>query len=133
MNVANAYYVNLALSSDGNSLEKETVCVLEDLKSKGYRMSTSARTAAGIDLTHAEVAIRTYANYHALSIANFRRYKNDIGFPNAPSCYEVFRKDPNYIHPASVYRNIVLPSYSKILRYFHKNEVSWEFNLLEVL
>lgn len=131
LSVADAYFVNLVFSEDRSTLEKETVYVLEDLKSKGYRMSASARTATGIDFKHAETALKTYANYHALSIANLRKYKSNDdcngGSYDFPPSYEIFLKDPNYINPASVYQTIVLPSYSKILRHFHQNEVSSVF------
>lgn len=124
LNVAEAYFVNFALSKDGTRLENETVCVLENLKSKGYRMASSARTSTGIDLNHAKVALRTYANYHALSISNLRKYKKNDRSYNLPSLYEIFCKDPNYINPAVVYRTIVLPNYITILRHFNRHEVS---------
>ena len=125
LNVAEAYYVNFVLSEDGARLENETICVLENLKSKGYRMSSSAKTPTGIDLNHAKVALKTYANYHALSIANLRRFdRKSDGSYDLPPLYDIFRKDINYISPATVYRTIVLPSYSKVLRYFNRDEVS---------
>lgn len=123
LNVARANYVNLSLSKDGTSLLNDTVFALEELKSKGYRMSPQGNGVQGINLAHAELAIQTYANYHALSIANMRKYKKDDGTYTFPEMYEVFLKDPNYIHPAGVYGTIVLPSYVKILRHLEKNEV----------
>ncbi|KAI9562119.1 hypothetical protein GHT06_013084 [Daphnia sinensis] len=131
LNVAEAYFVNLALSNDGNRLENETVCVLEDLKRKGYRMTSSARSVEGIDFNHAKVALVTYANYHALSVANQRRFIKSDGSRDFPSSYEIFRKDPNYINPAIVYRTIVLPQYIKVLRHFQQGEVAdWLDGLL---
>lgn len=131
LNVAEAYFVNFALSNDGNRLENETVCVLEDLKRKGYRMTSSARSAEGIDFNHAKVALVTYANYHALSVANQRRFVKSDGSRDFPSSYEIFRKDPNYINPAIVYRTIVLPQYIKVLRHFQQGEVAdWLDGLL---
>lgn len=100
------------------------MCVLEDLKRKGYRMTSSARSAEGIDFNHAKVALVTYANYHALSVANQRRFVKSDGSRDFPSSYEIFRKDPNYINPAIVYRTIVLPQYIKVLRHFQQGEVS---------
>lgn len=100
------------------------MCVLEELKSKGYRMATTARSADGVDLNHAKVALITYANYHALSVANQRRLVKSDGPGDFPSAYEIFRKDPNYISPAIVYRTIVLPQYIKVLRHFQREEVS---------
>lgn len=123
LNVADSYFVNLVLSEDGGRLENETVCVLEELKSKGYRMASSARSTNGIDLNHARCALRTYANYHALSIANMRRLLKSDGSYNLPLSYEIFRKDPNYINPATVYRTIVLPNYVKVLRHLHQEKV----------
>lgn len=86
-------------------------------------MSTLAKTTSGIDLMHAKTALRTYAGYHALSIANLRRLRVDDGSYKLPSSYEIFLKDPNYISPATVYRSIVLPEYIKLLRHFQYQEV----------
>lgn len=125
LNVAESYFVNFVLSEDGSRLKNETVFVMEELKSKGYRMASTARSANGIDLNHAQCALRTYANYHALSIANMRRLVKSDGPSNFPLPYEIFRKDPNYIKPATVYRTIVLPNYIKVLRHFRQEEVSF--------
>lgn len=122
LNAAKANYVNLSLNSDETSLLNDTVFALEELKSKGYRMSPQAKQIEGIDLTHAELAIETYANYHALSIANMRKYKKDSAY-SLTGMYDVFLKDPNFIHPSGVYRSIVLPSYVKILRHLEMKEV----------
>ncbi|EFX85019.1 hypothetical protein DAPPUDRAFT_222817 [Daphnia pulex] len=134
LNVAESYFVNFVLSEDGSRLKNETVFVMEELKSKGYRMASTARSAIGIDLNHAQCALRTYANYHALSIANMRRLVKSDGTSNFPLPYEIFRKDPNYISPATVYRTIVLPNYIKVLRHFRQEEVAdWLEGLLPEL
>ncbi len=122
--VADAYYVNLALTPEGDGFDNNTVYVLENCKNKGYTLNTKAVTPAGIDLKHARAIMKTFANYHALSIAHLRKLKATEGTYDqlSPAC-QVFNKDPNYISPAMVYRTIVLPSYSKILRHFKENEV----------
>ena len=122
--VADAYYVNLALTPEGDGFDNNTVYVLENCKNKGYTLNTKAVTPAGIDLKHARAIMKTFANYHALSIAHLRKLKATEGIYDqlSPAC-QVFTKDPNYISPAMVYRTIVLPSYSKILRHFKENEV----------
>ena len=123
LHVAEPYYVNMTLTEDGKSFDSSTVYVLQELKSKGYRMNPLAATPAGIDSDHARLAVLTLANYHALSIARLRQLKKADGTYDFSSNCDVFTKDPNYISPAIVYRDIVLPSYSKILRHFKENEV----------
>lgn len=124
LHVVEPYYVNLALTDDGKSFQDSTVYVLQELKSKGYRMNPLATTSGGIDLDHARLAVQAYANYHALSIARLRQLKKADGSYGLSPNGVVFTKDPNYISPAIVYRSIVLPSYSKILRHFQQNEVN---------
>lgn len=97
LNVANAYYINLLLSKDGENFDSnETVYVLEDLKTRGFRMCSMASTPDGIDYSHAKLAMESYANYHALSIAYFRQLKKPDGQYNFSQSCEVFLKDPNY-------------------------------------
>lgn len=121
--VADPYYINLALSPDGDGFENSTVYVLENCKNKGYKLNTKATTPEGIDMEHARLVMKAYANFHALSIAHLRKHKIAEGRYDLPTMCEVFAKDPNYISPAMVYKTIVLPSYSKILRHFKENEV----------
>ena len=77
LHTAKSNFVHLSLNDEGTSLLNDTVFAIEELKSRGYKMSPQAKRVEGIDLTHAELAIETYANYHALSIANMRKYKKD--------------------------------------------------------
>ena len=123
LRAAEPYYVNFALTDDGQSYDKSTVFVLQELKSEGYRMNPLAITAAGIDLEHATLAIRTYANYHALSIARLRQLKKADGtYDLSPNC-SVFTKKPYFIDPAEICRAFILPSYSKVLRHLKHNQV----------
>lgn len=127
--VADPYYINLALSPDGDGFENSTVYVLENCKNKGYKLNTKAITPEGIDMEHARLVMKAYANFHALSIAHLRKHKIAEGSYDLPTMCEVFAKDPNYISPAMVYKTIVLPSYSKILRHFKENEVYFQIIL----
>lgn len=121
--VAEPYYFNLVLTKHGSSLEKDTVFVFEDLKSKGYQMNSLATTPCGIDYDHAQLIVQAYANYHALSISCMRSLKRADGTYQFPSTCAVFREDPNYVDPVPVFQSILLPSYSKILRHFNEHEV----------
>ena len=60
--------------------------------------------------------MQAYADYHALSIAALRQWKNADGSYSLPPSLDVFTKDPNYVHPPIVYSSLVLPNYSRILR-----------------
>lgn len=124
LNVAKPYYVNLSLTEDGTSFKETTSFVLEELKSKGYRMNSLVTTTSGIDYDHAKLVIHTYANYHALSIAHLRQMKASDGSYNLSPACQVFRKNPNtFIDIADVYRTVVLPRFGKILRHFKHHEV----------
>ena len=57
LNAPDAYYVNLILSKDGDNFDNDTVYVLEDLKSKGFRMCSMASKADGIDYDHAKLTL----------------------------------------------------------------------------
>ena len=84
------------LSKDGENFDNGTVYVLEDLKTKGFRMCSMASTPDGIDYPHAKLTMESYANYHALSIAYFRQLRKSDGQYNLSQSCEVFQKDPNY-------------------------------------
>ena len=127
LNVANAYYLNLVISKEGNSYENDTVYVLENFKSRGFQMIFAASTVEGLDLNHARLAARTYANYHALSIANYRQHKKTDGTLELSEPCQVFLKSIYYIHPVGVYRSLVIPHYSNVLRHFHHPEVCSSF------
>jgi len=117
LGVADAYYLNLVKSKGGNNYEKDSVYVLEDLKCRGFRMISASLTTSGIDIHHARLAVGTYANYHALSIAHYRQLKKADGTLDFPESYQIFRKDINYINPVDIYRTLVIPNYSKVLQH----------------
>jgi len=132
LNVANAYYLNLVISKEGNSYENDTVYVLENFKSRGFQMIFAASTVEGLDLNHARLAARTYANYHALSIANYRQHKKTDGTLELSEPCQVFLKSIYYIHPVGVYRSLVIPHYSNVLRHFHHPEAAEWLNALDL-
>lgn len=123
LNVSDAYYVNLTVNEDGKNYANSTTVVLQELKSRGYGMNSLASTPAGIDLDHAKAAMQTFANYHALSIARLRQLKKVDGTYNLTPASQCFRQDPHVFHPANVYRTVILPSISKVLKHFDQIEV----------
>ena len=124
LKVAEPYFINLNITKDGQSFGEDTAFVLQDLRINNYRMNSLAATPAGIDYAHAKLAVETYANFHALSIARLRQLKKPDGTYELSQACQVFRKNPNtFIDIAAVYRTVVLPRYGKILRYFNQDEV----------
>ena len=123
LSVADSYYLNLVVSKQENSYGNDTVYVLENLNLKGFQMISAPSKTEGIDFNHAKLAVQTYANYHALSIANYRQHKRTDGTLDFPESYQVFNKSIYYIHPVDVYRTLVIPNYCNVLRHFHHSEV----------
>ena len=121
INTAGCYYVNLVEKEGEEGYDNDTAVVIEELKSKGFSMVEPSRCH---DLHHTQLAMRTYANYHALSIAGLRKWKTADKSYSLPSSLDVFSKTPYYVHPPIVYGSMVLPNYSRVLRHFKQEEAA---------
>jgi len=131
ISTALCYFANLSHSNEGDGYLDDTVVTIEELKSQGFSMLEPSLCH---ELEYTQLAMKTYANYHSLSIVGLRKWANPDGSFSLPKSLESFGKTPYYVHPPGIYGSMVLPNYSKVMRHLQYPEAAqWLDDLIPKL
>lgn len=117
------------IDEKGQVRANATAVVMEDLSCQGYRMIDKK---IGANFDEVMLTLEALANYHALTVALVRQWRNQEGKIETPESLKFVENPLSFQDMVYDMMAATMPMYLDMLKHFGKNEVCFQTKVTQV-